>query len=648
MSGLYRSLFLYIIFASGLYSMAQSVDPEKRAAFYHYHNKAKYYQNVDVDSANIFTDSCLIIAKSMESEYFFGKALQLKTRAEFYSSDIDSAIIYGNKSLEILKNYPDSIEYFLAEYNQGNFYLSKDDHIQALVQFKRAAQIIDENFETYVLVDEEMVTINQAYCHASIGIVLDDLEDYEGALTNYKKALKLTAKVDNWESEMLRANVLNNMGVSYVNIGDYQMAESYAVASMEQKKVLNQESSIGYSYQLMAQSAYGRRKYDLAIKYLEQSDKKFSILMNQDGIDQNKFIRAKCYLAIGKYEKALELLQQVEEVFLSRFSKSDQAEFYEVLAEVYQKMGELEFANDYLRITLKLRKEVDVKNDKKIVKEFVDFIETEEIQLNDKIQNLKNKQEKEKLQLQIESDREKEVWIYTLFLVSIICLVLIIMVISSAYRKNRKTTKELSESIEENKILFKEVHHRVKNNFQIISSLLNLQYGIEQDERSKKVLTDAQGRIQSMSLVHEMLYSRSDVKRIDFKSYVQELVPSILKSLTEQSGKITYEVKSGDESFDLELAVPLGLILNEAITNSVKYAFNDQDKGKIEILLRKLEPLTYLLIIRDDGSGIPDQYLKGERDTLGIELIHILSDQIGGTLEIKNEGGTEIRVTFRV
>src|SRR5690606_32133338 len=123
--------------------------------------------------------------------------------------------------------------------------------------------------------------------------------------------------------------------------------------------------------------------------------------------------------------------QSLEEVFLLRFSKSDQADFYEVLSTVYSSTGDMERANDYLRITLKLRKEVDIKNDMTIVNEFIHFVENEEQLLNDKIQNLKNKQAREKLELQIENDREKEVWIYTLFLVSILCLVLIIIVISS-------------------------------------------------------------------------------------------------------------------------------------------------------------------------------------------------------------------------
>ena len=222
------------------------------------------------------------------------------------------------------------------------------------------------------------------------------------------------------------------------------------------------------------------------------------------------------------------------------------------------------------------------------------------------------------------------------------------MVISSAYRRNKKSNKDLSDSIEENKILFREVHHRVKNNFQIISSLLNLQHGIEEDERSKKVLTDAQGRIQSMSLVHELLYRKNEVKRIYFKTYAEELVSSIFKSLTNVSDKIIYNIECQDESFGLEVAVPLGLMLNEAITNSVKYAFTDQDSGQIDIILTKTGAYHYKLIIKDNGKGIPDEFIKGNMETLGIELINILSEQLEGTLKISNENGTKIELDFVV
>jgi two-component sensor histidine kinase len=636
---------IVFLFCSNL-SFGQGSDEERLLEFIEYYKTAKFYQSFDLDSANLYTDSCLGVAKEMESKFYLGKALQLKTKGEFYRSEIDSAIIYGNESIEILKNFPDSVEYFLAEYNQGNFYLSQDDHIQALIQFKKATKIVDENFETYVQANSDVVNLNRAYCHASIGVVLTKLDDYKGALKSYKKSLKISYKVDALESEVFRSVILNRMGDVHVKLGDYQIAESYAIASMEQKKKLGQTSSIGFSFQVLAESAFGRRKFDLALKYIDQSNKKFKDNDNWNEIDRNTFLEAKCYLAQDKYELAIKKLKSIENVYLTRFTKADQAEFYEVMSAAFNMSGDYKLANDYLRVTLRLRKDLDVKNDRKIVGEFVDFIEEEEIQLNSKIENLKNKQEKEKLELQIKAEKDKKVWIYTLFLVSIICLVLIILVISNAYRRNRKVTQELSNKMEENEILFKEVHHRVKNNFQIISSLLNLQQGIEEDERSREVLTDAQGRIQSMSLVHELLYRKNEVKQIDFKSYADELIHSILKSFHVEE-KISSEIVCGRDLFDLEVAIPLGLILNEAITNSVKYAFKGRDKGKISVELTKGEDQNYMLKIADDGVGISDDFMSIMEETLGMELINILSEQLEGSVKFYNDNGTVMKVMFK-
>ncbi|MEO9531500.1 MAG: histidine kinase dimerization/phosphoacceptor domain -containing protein [Crocinitomicaceae bacterium] len=639
--------FISFLLTLCVFSFGQMTEDEKVKEFSRLYDVTLQYQTTVLDSAHYFLDSCIDHAKKIKSDYYLGKALQLKARGEFYEGEIDSSMYFGQKSIDILLNYKDSIEYFIAEYNQGNLFLYNEDNIQALVQFKKVSNIIDQNFEMYVQIDRNKVILNRAYCYTSIGMVLLSLEDYNGALIHFNKSLKSTERLNSWECEVLRSVILSNLGSTYYYLGDYQMAESYAVASMEQKKKLGQEGSIGYSFQVLADAAYGRGKYKLSLSYLEQSDKKFEILDNREEMFRNNFSRAKCYKAQNRLDKALTTLLELESSYLSHFGKKEQSNFYELLAEVYQAKNDFKLANDYFRITLKLRKTLDLKNDKTIVREFITFFESEEVQLNNKIQNLKNVQEKEKLQLQIDSENEKKVWIYTLFLVSTLCLVLVIMVISNAYRRNKKMNKELSDSIEENKVLFKEVHHRVKNNFQIISSLLNLQHGIEENERGKKVLTDAQGRIQSMSLVHEMLYRKSEVKRIDFKSYASGLVDSIIKSFTNETVVIDFKVESENESFDLEVAVPLGLILNEAITNAVKYAFTDLQTGLIEIHLKHISADNYSLVIKDNGIGIPEDFINGSKETLGIELINILSEQLGGSVSFKNNSGTEIVIYFK-
>lgn len=643
-----RFHFILILSFFSTLSWGESNEIELEKKFDKLHDTTVYFQSSNVQLSRLYLDSCINVARGLSSTFYLGKALQLKAKGKFLEGEIDSALIYGNQSLDILKAYPDSLVFFLAEYNQGNLLLFQEDNIQALVQFRKAAKIIDANFEVFVSVDRNQIVLNRASCYASIGIVLMNLQDYNGALKSLKRALKAVSKLDTWDSDVLRSVILSNLGSVYYYMNNFEMAEKYAIASMEQKKKLGQEGAIGYSFQVLADAAYGRGKFRLCLKYLDQADKKFEILENRQEINRNQYKRAQCYLRQNKVNDAIELLKSIESVFLRDFNKTELAEFYETLADAYQRSADYEMANDYFRITLKIRKDLDVKNDIKIVREFINFYEKEEQQLTQKVQNLKNQQEKEKLELQIEGENEKKVWIYTLFLVSILCLVLVIMVIYNAYRRNRKTTKDLSESIAENKILFKEVHHRVKNNFQIISSLLNLQHGIEEDERGKKVLTDAQGRIQSMSLVHEMLYRKNEVKRIHFESYANELVNSILFSSTQEGNKIDFTINTTNESYDLEIAVPLGLILNEAITNAVKYAFDEgQNHPHIHVDLQRAAPEEFKLIIRDNGKGIPPKFIDGSKETLGIELINILSEQLGGKAEFKNENGAFIQIDFK-
>ena len=149
-----------------------------------------------------------------------------------------------------------------------------------------------------------------------------------------------------------------------------------------------------------------------------------------------------------------------------------------------------------------------------------------------------------------------------------------------------------------------------------------------------------------MSLVHEMLYRKNEAKRIGFREYTEELVASIVKLYSNNKTKITFEIHCGQESFDLELGVPLGLMLNEAVTNSAKYAFVGRESGKIDIYLKQLEKKRYLLQIKDNGIGIPAEFISGGKETLGIELISILSNQLGGTVQFLNENGTEVRIEF--
>ena len=638
-----------VLFFLPLFSLAQSSEKEVDLIedYNRLHDKVVLYQQINLDTGKLYLDSVFQVTAALNQDYYLAKSFQLKSQHFMQSSTPDSALFYCNEAIKILNEYPDSMDYFVAQYNLGTIYLQFEDHIHALVQFKSVIELIDSNFEDLIKLDQQKVNLNRAYAYVSIGLVYGQLGDHQNGLVNLKKGIKISYKVDSEESERLRAVTLGNIGITYYNLGDYDMAESYAIAGMEQKSKLKMEGTVGYNYQILAKAAFGRGKYELCRKYLEQSDKRFKAFNNYIELHRNNYWKAKCLFEENKFNASILLLKELEPVYKTTFSERELAELYAFESEVYAKMGKMDYAYEYLLISNKIKEVINTKNDHQMVGEFLDFFERSEERMNHRLQSLRNKQAKEKLELQIAGDHEKKIWVYSLFTISILGLLLIIFVIAKAYQRNKRINRKLNESIHENQVLFREVHHRVKNNFQIISSLLNLQQGIEEDARGKKVLIDAQGRIQSMALVHEMLYQKNEVKRIDFKTHTTELVSSILKSFSD-GDMIEYSIVCSDEKFDLEVAIPIGLILNEAITNSVKYAFNELKIGKIKVELQSLEEDHYRLIIRDNGSGIPDDYIDGSKETLGIELINILSSQLNGTATFSNNGGTEVMVEFQV
>lgn len=646
---LYSAFFCLVYFVTGIARLhAAETEEEKVAKFYQFVNIVLENQTVNPELAWAFVDSAIHQAYELKSSFYLGEAFSLKSKSFFDQWQLDSALYYSKSACQVFQYYPDSAEYFESEYNRGNILLAMGDHIQALVQFNKALRIVDENFNAYVVHDKEKIYLNKAFCYVSIGMVYLTLRDYEMAIVNFQKGLKLSDRKTTQQSLVLKTVAYNNLGVCYNELGDFDKAESFAITGLEIKTQLGIKTSTGYDYQVLAKSAYGRGKYVLCIKYLKKADEMFNASANKDELRVNDLLRAKCFYMQGEIDHALQLLHSLERAFDSPGRINERIETHTMLSEIYANTGNSVRALDYLRLADALKDDLLLKSNRSAVEEILNYFHDEEARIDDKLENYKHVQEKQKLQTDISLEKEKRQWLYALFFISTICLILIIIVIARGNRRNKKINQELNYSIDEKQVLFREVHHRVKNNFQIISSLLNLQQGIEEDERSKQVLTDAQGRIQSMSLVHEMLYRKNEAKKIDFCAYTHELVSSILSSFKDEKTMIECKIDCGHEYFDLELAVPLGLILNEALTNAVKYAFKNKTSGIIQVSISPLDGKNYLIVVKDNGWGIPDEFLNGGKETLGIELIRILSNQLGGEANFIIDKGTELQVKFEV
>ena len=206
--------------------------------------------------------------------------------------------------------------------------------------------------------------------------------------------------------------------------------------------------------------------------------------------------------------------------------------------------------------------------------------------------------------------------------------------------------KAIKESLDEKEILLREIHHRVKNNMQIISSLLNLQRLHVEETETLDILRESQGRVRSMAMIHEKLYQSPNFTRIDFKDYIEKLVSSLLYTYKVQGQDIKQVLEVRDLEMNIDTAIPCGLIINELVTNSLKYAFpTPESEGIIQIELNQVED-HFKLIISDNGVGLPQDIQVEQSETLGLQLVNNLVKQLEGTLQIDRGKGTKFIIIF--
>ncbi len=217
--------------------------------------------------------------------------------------------------------------------------------------------------------------------------------------------------------------------------------------------------------------------------------------------------------------------------------------------------------------------------------------------------------------------------------------------------KRKRAEQKLKASLKEKEILLKEIHHRVKNNLQIISSLLNLQLRKVDNKVLREQLRNSQDRVRSMAIIHETLYKSHDMARVNFNDYIQSLTRHLFNSYGINRNEIDLQIKVQNISLDLNRAISCGLIINELVSNSLKHAFKrkkPESVGKDKIWIQFTQDKTghYILIVSDNGIGIDSGVDLNNLDSLGLHLVQSLSEQLGGSVRIGKKAGTEFIIRF--
>lgn len=447
------------------------------------------------------------------------------------------------------------------------------------------------------------------------------------ALNYAEKAIEMAEK-NNLTSEFFY--VYSNAGDVAIAMGKNQLSLDYfnkaAAIVKDQNLGLTSLVDIGNS-QGNALKKLGR--YDEAIRFYTNCLKMAKEANYQNGINTVTANLGEINLLKGNYKEALPY--QLETVRLQETNNdiANLIENYHHVSTIYQKLNDFESALDYKQKAYDLRDSIgSIESDAKM-SELLTKYETEKKEETIAFQEAKISQ-------------QKLVQYLGIIVVGLLVGLLIFGFIS--YRNRSKSNRLLAQKNAENELLMKEIHHRVKNNLEIVSSLLALQSAQIDDAKTKEAMTEGQNRVNSISIVHQKLYQGTNLGSIEMKDYFLNLSQSILDSFgAEEKVKLNLAMEKLD--LDIDTAVPLGLIINELLTNTIKYAFPEGDKGTITIKLEKQNDQHLHLVVTDDGVG-KSGITHGTG--FGTQLVSLLTQQLNGTMKEESENGTSHIFDFKL
>jgi PAS domain S-box-containing protein len=211
----------------------------------------------------------------------------------------------------------------------------------------------------------------------------------------------------------------------------------------------------------------------------------------------------------------------------------------------------------------------------------------------------------------------------------------------------KQAEQQIEQSLREKEVLLREIHHRVKNNLQIIASLLNMTSMQAENQEARDLLQDARAKVFTMALIHTQLYQEKEFGQIDMGTYTRRLVEQTSLVYRDKGGSIHTRVEPSDVYLTLNQAIPCGLMMNELISNAFKHAFKGRQKGRIEVSISRTDNEMIAIRVKDDGIGIPEEVEVQKPKTLGLELLKALVNQLGGTVQFNHDNGTEVNIQFK-
>lgn len=628
-------------------------------------------------------DSLIVLIKNEKSNVNKVKHLN-KLSALYRSSNPDTCLSLALQALILAKEINLKSEIGNCYGNLGICFRLKSEYHKALGYFKQA-----------LVFDKELGDKKSEAIHLeNIGIVRKELAEYPKAFEYYFKALKINEAIKNKHGI---ASNYSNIGNVYSNLGENIKALRYYLKALKIDRSLNDKAGITKRYGNIGNIYYSLQKYDIALSYYFRALKIAKEIGDKNGtaadlgnIGNVYYDKENYILALDYYLKALATNETIGDKNGMAINCGNIGSLYTKVPSLPPPNGESEkgygLAAKYLykaiaiddsigtKYGLKYRYEslsvlYEVSSDPLIDTIGGKLLNNEEMRLRslyyykmfikvrDAIFNEEQKKELIRKELNFEFEKKnaiakQESRIQRMFLVLIssiaILFLLSVIFIFLSLRKTRKQKNAIEKSNKEKELLLKEIHHRVKNNLQIISSLLKLQSNTITDASTLTVIRQAQVRVRSMGLIHQKLYQAENFSEIDFKDYLEQLTSYVSEMYYDGIGEIVCELNILEKKFNIDTATPLGLIITELLSNSYKYAFKKGENGKINISLKHIDHNNFLLVYSDSGTGLPNNLDIEKNSTLGLELVGLLTSQLNGSIKSYNNNGAVFEINFKL
>lgn len=466
----------------------------------------------------------------------------------------------------------------------------------------------------------------------------------QNSLAGFYLGMEQTRKAEEWYLKALEqfsilhdsagmANVNANLGMLYTDLGEYEKAEQHLYRQRDLNSVFPTQREMGFHYDFLGKLRQKEGKLDEAYQLMGRALRIRENLSSTYNLCESKLNVGGILIEMGRYAEAIQQLDAVFD-YQEHQSLNQQQRAYELLATAHEKNGNLRAALDHAKSLKQITDSIYTEASIRAIAEKDALFNTErhrsEIELLNK--------EKEISGMQLKRSRA--------ILYSTIAGLLLLLVVAGVfywlYLKIKSKNSLISKTLKERELLLHEVHHRVKNNLQTISSLLNLQSKYVEDKKAFEALQAGRDRVQSMAILHKNLYTGTDFVRVDMQRYFEEMADNILKSYKNSDTAIRRVIETQGITMEVENAILIGLIVNELLTNVLKHAFPGKHVAQPEVsITMQADAGGYLLSIRDNGVGMPASKINAtSEETFGQRLVRSLSQKLRASIQVSIDNGT--------